>query len=461
MGPTRRRKFIQVLIGLAVLVFVAAVVAAASFFTTGGRGASAAHTPVPPPRPPTVKPGVVPVADTAETPSPGGVAAALAPVAADPNLGRLGGRVTDAITGKELWRLADDLPLVPASTNKALTAAAALLTLDRQARISTRVVAGGPNPQGPVVLVGAGDPTLSAAPAGVDTWYRGAPRISDLVEQVRRSGVTPTAVQVDTSAFSGPTMAQGWDPNDIENGDIAPIESAMIDAGRIQPTTVNSRRSKTPALDAGRELAKGLGLDPAAVTIATAPSGARQLAVVQSAPLVQRLSQMMDHSDNVMAECIAREVAAAINRPRSFAGAVDAVTNRLSAAHVDTTGAALIDSSGLSADDRLTAKTLDGVVQAAAGPDQPGLRALLDLLPIAGGSGTLADRFLDAATNLGPAGWLRAKTGSLTAINSLVGVLTDRTGRVLTFAFISNAAGPNGRNAIDALATKLWSCGCA
>ncbi|MFZ1178239.1 MAG: D-alanyl-D-alanine carboxypeptidase/D-alanyl-D-alanine-endopeptidase, partial [Mycobacterium sp.] len=408
-----------------------------------------------------VKPGLVPVSDTAETPSAAGVTAALAAVAADPNLGRLGGRITDALTGKELWQVADDLPLVPASTNKVLTSAAALLTLDRQARISTRVVAGSQNAQGPVVLVGAGDPTLSAAPPGQDTWYRGAPRISDLVEQIHRSGVTPTAVQVDTSAFSGPTLARGWDPADVDNGDIAPIESAMIDAGRIQPTTVNSRRSRTPALDAGRELAKALGLNPGAVTIATAPSGARQLAVVQSAPLVQRLSQMMDHSDNVMAECIAREVAAAINRPRSFAGAADAVTNRLSTAHVDITGAALMDSSGLSVDDRLTAKTLDGVVQAAAGPDQPALRALLDLLPIAAGSGTLGDRFLDAATNQGPAGWLRAKTGSLTAINALAGVLTDRSGRVLTFAFISNAAGANGRNAMDALATRLWSCGCA
>ncbi len=461
MGPTRWQKSTHVFVGLVVLVFVAAVAAAATFFTTGGHGASGARAPIPPPHAPTVKPGMVPVSDTAETPSPAGVAAALAAVAADPNLGRLGARITDAITGKELWQVADDVPLVPASTNKVLTAAAALLTLDRQARISTRVVAGGKNAQGPVVLVGAGDPTLSAAPPGVDTWYRGAPRISDLVEQIRRSGVTPTAVQVDTSAFSGPTMAQGWDPADVDNGDIAPIESAMIDAGRIQPTTVNSRRSRTPALDAGRELAKALGLDPAAVTIATAASGARQLAVVQSAPLIQRLSEMMEHSDNVMAECIGREVAVAINRPRSFAGTVDAVTNRLSTAHIDTTRAALVDSSGLSVDDRLTAKTLDGVLQAAAGPDQPALRALLDLLPIAAGSGTLGERFLDAATNQGPAGWLRAKTGSLTAINALVGVLTDRSGRVLTFAFLSNAAGPNGRNAMDALATKLWSCGCA
>ncbi|BBX75890.1 D-alanyl-D-alanine carboxypeptidase/D-alanyl-D-alanine-endopeptidase [Mycobacterium shinjukuense] len=461
MGPKRWRKSTHVVVGAALLASVAAVVAAAVAFTTGGHGTSGARLPVPAPRPPTLKPGVVPVADTAELPGPDGVAAALAPAAADPNLGRLGGRVTDALTGRELWRQLDDLPLVPASTNKILTATAALLTLDRQARISTRVVAGGPTTQGPVVLVGAGDPTLSAAVPGVDTWYRGAARISDLVEQIRRSGVTPTAVQVDISAFTGPTMAPGWDPADVDNGDIAPIEAAMIDAGRIQPTTVNSRRSRTPALDAGRELAKALGLDPAAVTIGSAPPGARQLAVVQSAPLIQRLSQMMNASDNVLAECIGREVAAAINRPQSFSGAVDAITSRLRTAHVDTAGAALVDASGLSVDNRLTARTLDGAMQAAAGPDQPALRPLLDLLPIAGGSGTLGERFLDAATDLGPAGWLRAKTGSLTAINSLVGVLTDRSGRVLTFAFISNEAGPNGRNAIDALATKLWFCGCA
>jgi len=163
----------------------------------------------------------------------------------------------------------------------------------------------------------------------------------------------------------------------------------------------------------------------------------------------------------VMAECIAREVAASMQRPLSFTGTVDAVTNRLNTAHIDTSGALLHDSSGLSVDDRLSAKTLDAVVQAAAGPDQPSLRPLLDLLPIAGGSGTLSDRFLDTVANTGPAGWLRAKTGSLTAINALAGVVTDRSGRVLTFALISNDAGPTGRTAIDAVATTLWSCGCA
>jgi hypothetical protein len=57
-------------------------------------------------------------------------------------------------------------------------------------------------------------------------------------------------------------------------------------------------------------------------------------------------------------------------------------------------------------------------------------------------------------------GWLRAKTGSLTKTNSLAGIVTDFNGRVLTFAFISNNAGFEGRTAIDALASKLRTCGC-
>jgi serine-type D-Ala-D-Ala carboxypeptidase/endopeptidase (penicillin-binding protein 4) len=461
MRPTQWRPSTHLIVGVGVLVIVAAVVAATALFTASGRGASGVQIPPPPPAV-TANPGIVPVAATAPVPTQSALAATLAAVVADPNLGKLGGRVTDAMTGEELWRQLDDVGLQPASTNKTLTTAAALLALDREARVTTRVVAA--DQPGTIVLVGGGDPTLSAAPPGQDTWYHGAARISDLADQVRRSGVTPTAVQVDTSLFSGPSMAPGWDPADIDGGDIAPIESVMLDAGRIQPATDQSRRSLTPALDAGRALATALGVDPQQVTIAGHPasSGARQLAAVRSAPLIQRLNEMMSVSDNVMAECIAREVAASMHRSLSFAGAVDAVTNRLNTAHIDTRSAALQDSSGLSVDDRLTAKTLDGVVQAAAGPDQPALRPLLDLLPIAGGSGTLSDRFLDATFHAaGPAGWLRAKTGSLTAINALAGVVTDRSGRVLTFALISNDAGMTGRTAIDAVATTLWSCGCA
>jgi serine-type D-Ala-D-Ala carboxypeptidase/endopeptidase (penicillin-binding protein 4) len=316
-----------------------------------------------------------------------------------------------------------------------------------------------------VVLEGGGDPTLSAAAKGVDTWYRGAARIVDLADQVRRSGVTPTVVQVDTSAFSGPTFAKGWDPADIDGGDIAPMEAVMLDGGRTQPVSVDSARSRTPALDAGRALAVALGLNPATVTVRQTPVTGRQLASVQSPPLIERLRQMMSESDNVMAESIGREVAAAVGKPQSFDGGVQAVLGQLSKAGIDTGGATLNDSSGLSVDDRLTAETLDEVIGAAAANDGLGdghdLRPLVDLLPIAGGSGTLSNRFLDTDAGRATAGLLRAKTGSLTGTNALAGFVTDGSGRVLTFSLISNDAGPTGRTAIDALAAAIASCGCS
>ena len=458
MRPTQWRRSTHVVVGVAVLLLVAAVVAAAAVLGNGN-STSDAQAVKPAPAAATASPGIVPVADSATKPTPDRLAATLAPLVADPNLGALTGRITDAVTGAQLWAQGADVPMQPASTNKVLTTAAALLALDRDARLTTRVMASGQ--PGVVVLRGGGDPTLSAAPAGQDTWYRDAARISDLADQVRRSGIFVTTVQVDISAFSGPTMAPGWDPADIDGGDIAPMEAVMLDGGRTQPVSVDSARSMTPALDAGRALAVALEVDPAKVTVLPAgtPSG-QEIASVQSPPLIERLRQMMNESDNVMAESIGREVAAEQNRPQSFDGAVQAVLGQLDKAKIDTGNARLLDSSGLSVHDRLTAETLDGVVNAAAGTD-PKLRPLLDVLPIAGGSGTLSNRYLDTDGGRAAAGYLRAKTGSLTGTNALAGIVTDASGRVLTFAFISNNAGPTGRTAIDALAAVLRSCGCS
>jgi serine-type D-Ala-D-Ala carboxypeptidase/endopeptidase (penicillin-binding protein 4) len=460
MRPTKWRRSTHVLIGVAVLLVVAGVVAAAAFVRSGEPSTSTAEAIEPQPPLVTPQPGITALADSAPKPTPDGLAATLAPFVADPNLGILTGRVTDALTGVQLWAQGAGVPMQPASTNKVLTTAAALLTLDRDATLTTTVLTDPDNP-GLVILKGGGDPTLSAVAPESPTWYRDAARISDLAQQVRAAGVAVTTVRVDTSAYSGPTMAPGWDPLDIKNGDIAPMESVMLDGGRTQPVSVDSWRSETPALDAGRALATVLGVNPATVTVLPAtPATAKQIAEVHSPPLMDRLREMMNNSDNVMAESIGREVAAALGRPQSFDDAAQAVLGQLRKAGIDTTGAVLRDASGLSVDDRLTALTLDEVVNVAAGDATPELRPLVDVLPIAGGSGTLSNRYLDTEAGKAAAGFLRAKTGSLTGTNALAGFVTDASGRVLTFSLISNNAGPSGRTAIDALAATLRSCGC-
>ncbi len=458
MRPTKWRRSTHVVIGVAVVLLVAAVVVAAALLR-GGQSSDASAIP-PAPAPATADPAIKPVSESADKPTPDKLAATLALTLADPNLGAFTGRITDAATGEQLWAQGADVPMQPASVTKVLTTAAALHGLDRDARLTTTVLASDRRP-GVVVLKGGGDPTLSAAPRGQDTWYHDAARISDLADQVLRSGTKVTAVQVDVSIFSGPAMAPGWDPLDIDGGDIAPMEAVMLDGGRTQPVSVESTRSRTPALDAGRALAVALRVDPAAVSVLPTAFDGNQIASVQSPPLLERLRDMMNNSDNVMAESIGREVAAAQGKPQSFEASARAVLAELDAAEIDTGGAHLMDCSGLSVDDRLTAETLDETVNAAAGSTQPKLRPLVDLLPIAGGSGTLSNRFLDTDAGRASAGWLRAKTGSLTGTNSLVGFVTDASGRVLTFALLSNNAGPTGRTAIDAFAATLRSCGCS
>lgn len=461
---SRARTFLA---GIVLLLVVAAAVAV----TVGQRGGSSAAMGAPstvtspPPSPVRATPGVRPLSPAAPAPSAAVLGAALGPLAANPALGTLTGRVTDTSTGAVLWDSGAQLPQVPASTMKVLTTAAALFTLKLDDRVSTRVVA--TDVPGQVVLVGGGDPTLSAQPAGSPTYYPGAPRLDDLVAQVRAVAAPVTSVLVDTTRWSGPALARGWFSVDVAGGYSAPVEPLMLDGARRDPLVENSPRSGTPALDAGRVFAQRLGLEPAAVSAGTAPAGARALAQVRSAPLSTRIEAMFLTSDNLQAEALGREVALARGQEPSFAGGAAAVSQTLAEHGVDVSGLAAQDASGLSVDNRVPARILSDLLVAAAGggPLSSTLRPLLAWLPVAGATGTLADRY-GVNGSSGPAsragaGWVRAKTGTLTGVSSLAGVVTDTDGRVLGFVLMSSGAPPvDTRPALDAIASLLRSFGC-
>lgn len=461
----RRARWIWLGAALTVLlVAVAAVLVVLRPWTPEFRHGGLTVEAVPTPQP--VDPQLDPAGATAPKPSQAGIAAALAPVVTSPDLGVFAARITDAASGTVLWSQTPDQPMIPSSTAKVMTTAAALLTLPAEHRLVTKVVTG--STPGEIVLVGGGDPTLTAAADGKG-YFTDAPKLADLVTQIRAAGRKVDTVLVDTSAYTGPTMAPGWDPVDIGDGSIAPMEPVMLDAGRLDPSQDYSPRTATPALDTGRRLATDLGLDPAAVRLGQAPAGATEVARVQSAPLRTRLHDMMIHSDNVLAEAVGRELAVLLGREASFAGATAAITDTLRTAKFDVTGLVLADSSGLSVDDRVPPRLLDGILAIAARPETTGpendprtatLAPMLDDLPVAGGTGTLAVRYVDR--NREGAGWVRAKTGTLTVASALVGYVLDRDGRVLTFALMSNERPPEvSRPALDAVATALRNCGCS
>lgn len=385
----------------------------------------------------------------------------------DRRLGQLVGSVRDVSSGDVVWEKDASVGVRPASTTKVLTAAAALLTFGLDDRVSTDVfvVDGGQT----VVLVGGGDVGLSGE------------QLDDLAGQVRAAGVQPERVVVDASVWSQQSWLEKWGQENIAEGFIAPIEPAMLYGARVGAPTGDVPRSDSPSMDVAREFASRLGvgeidvdwdgavLSAAQGDTAAAETGqtsktskgdkgdaqqvnvARKVASVQSARLVDRVREMMLHSDNVLAESLGRQVAAArgVEAPDAAAAGA-AVLATLSEAGFDVQGVHLDDCSGMSDDDRIPASVLSSVL-AGAGSDAR-VRLLPDLLPVAHGSGTLASRF----DGLDGAGWVRAKTGTLTTTSGLAGVVTADSGRVYSFGFVSNESEVlPARAALDELASVL------
>jgi len=382
-------------------------------------------------------------------PAPTGVAAMLRRPLADPHLGNhVLAEVRDVSTGSVLFAQGGTMPAAPASTAKLATAIAALSVYQPTDTFTTQVVAGAQ--PGTVVLVGGGDPTLTAAAPGHDGAYAGSARISNLARQLH--GVRH--VQVDDGRFTGAGVSPYWAPEDVPSDYAAPITAAMVDGGRDTPTA--RIRSTEPDLAAGRALAAALHLPASAVSRGAAPAHAPMLASVQSAPVATLVTQMLLESDNVIAECLARQVALAEHQPASFAGATAGVRLALQKLGVSL-GTGMVDGSGLAARDRLTPDTLTRVLLVA------GQRTdVLDMLPVAAWSGTLADRYLGSSG----AGVVRAKTGTLTSVSTLAGLVQDKGGRLLAFALMADRVGPSvadtdaAEAALDRVASTLASCGC-
>lgn len=388
----------------------------------------------------------------APEPAPAAVRATLAGPVTAPGLGpRLRAEVLDAGAGTVLYDRGGTAPAPPASTAKLLTAAALLAVHRASDRITTRVVAGS---GGALVLVGGGDPTLTGAPNGKPGAYPQAARLSDLAAQLK--GRKPSQIVVDDALFTGPSISPAWAPEDVPSDYGAAITAVLTDGGRASPDA--AIRSAAPDLAAGHELAALLGRPSLPVVRGSAPAGAATLASVESAPYSVLIEQMLEESDNVIAECLARQVALAEHRPASFTGSAAAIRTVLAGLGVDP-GAGMVDGSGLAVRDRLSTATLARVLRLVVRDTR--LHALLAGLPVAAWAGTLDTRYLGGAARSG-AGVVRAKTGTLTGVSSLAGLVHDRSGRLLIFALIADRAPstPAADSALDLIAARLAGCGC-
>lgn len=406
-----------------------------------------------------------PVAEPDDAPGrvlPGKVRKTVASFLADADLGRHVVAVFGSLDGPETYVTAGEGLATPASTTKLLTAAAALEVLGPDHVFATTVVGQGRR----VVLVGGGDPLLDRSPAD-STW----PDRADVAtlarttaRALREQGRGRVSLGYDDSLFSGPADNPAWPDDYVPDGVVSPITALWVDEGR---DANGLSRTADPSAAAAQEFAAVLGRSGITVTGSPTPVSARpggaELARVESATLAQIVERVVGVSDNEAAEVLARHVGLAVSGKGSFRAGAAAVLSTLEDLGVRTAGAEVYDGSGLSRENLLPADTLVDVLRLAASPDQPDLRTVLTGLPVAGFTGSLEFRVGDGSAQT--RGRVRAKTGTLSGVTGLAGVVTEKGGSDLAFAVLADRVALvdtlGARAALDDLAAALAACRCS
>lgn len=338
-----------------------------------------------------------------------------------------GAYVVDLGTGQALFANRENLPLAPASNEKLFVTSAALLRFGATGTLSTQLrsapgaaVDAGGVLRGDVYLVGGGDPTL------------GDPGLQSLADQLAADRVVRItgAVIGDESLFD--TLRGGPDSAFGPDFDLGGWLSALSwHHGRATPGG--------PALAAATRLAALLkqrdivyGRRPRAGTL-TAPAGVAQvaapLATLPSPAMGDLISATNVPSENFYAEMLTKALGAHFGAGGTTAAGLAVARDQLAAFGVHPR---MFDGSGLSRDDRTTAREVVRLLTRMDGQDTAA--SWTASLPVAGRTGTLRKRMRATAA----AGRCAAKTGTLIGVSALSGYCTTTGGVRVAFSLVEN-----------------------
>ncbi len=403
---------------------------------------------------------------TTTPPTTAGIAAALAGPLSSAALGPTTSvAVYDARTGQLIYDKSANVPATPASTNKLLGAAAVLTAYGADHRLETKVVTGSTPTE--LVLVGGGDPLLRSGKPGSSE--PAAASLAELADKTAAAllatgGEVPVggitySLAFDNDLFSGPLSSPTWPTTYVQEGIVSRITALIADGGFVgginsDPSLATTKRFAQLLKDRGVKVkgSPGRVLAPAQETLVSS---------VESLPMSALVQQSLEKSDNTTAEMLGHLAGAKLAREGSFNGGVRAVTQVLTDLGIDPSGLQLFDASGLSRDNVIPAAILGQLLNSMATNANADLWAGTYGMPVAGFTGSLDDRFVGAGTKPGR-GQVRAKTGTLTGVVTLAGLVTDVDGDLLSFAFMAPQTPDllGSEVAWDQAAAALATCGC-
>jgi D-alanyl-D-alanine carboxypeptidase/D-alanyl-D-alanine-endopeptidase (penicillin-binding protein 4) len=327
----------------------------------------------------------------------------------------------DLTSGQVVYEANSSRALAPASAEKLAVSFAALRLLGPGYRFRTEIAGEGELDgrvwRGDLFLVGYGDPTLAMAD------------LDALARDVKAWGIRRVTGRIvgDETHFDATRTAPGWSPWFLG------VESPPLSA--LSVDEVDVRGANESAAAAARAFASALvrrGVAVAGRAVAgRMPTEAFPLAQDLSEPLAEIVQHMNRDSDNFVSEMLLKELGAAAARDGSTAAGGEVVRETLVEAGVPVGGVRIVDGSGLSRLDRLTAKALVAILRAGAA-DTEIRDAFVTSLAVAGISGTLKKRLVRRPTR----GRVIAKTGTTSQASALAGFVRRR----YVFAILQNGS---------------------
>jgi D-alanyl-D-alanine carboxypeptidase/D-alanyl-D-alanine-endopeptidase (penicillin-binding protein 4) len=341
------------------------------------------------------------------------------------------------LTAKEyVYQLRPDTLRLPASNEKLITSSTALARWTATYRFSTQVFVD-PAPdaegvvRGNVYVRGLGDPTFSTESFADRHWGMETGDVQDLVRALRKLGVTRVTgrVMADEGYFDALRRVSNWRPSmSAYCGPLSALtlnESSASDGAYVADPALTAATSLTRRLrKAGIRVAHG-------PTRGVAPVTATLAGTERSAPLSRVLAKMNKPSDNFIAEELLKGLGAGFGAGGTTTAGAGVAKAYLQSIGIDT-GFRVRDGSGLSYQDRLSARAVLKILGEMARRDDFGV--FYRSLAVAGVDGTLAHRMRGTAA----AGNVHAKTGTLNDASSLSGYVTAANGHALTFSMLMN-----------------------
>ncbi len=321
--------------------------------------------------------------------------------------------IADLKTGKVRAAHNIETPLVPASIMKCVTTATLLNEVGADWRFLTPVSITGSISngvlEGNLVIKGSGDPTIGSThePPSADF-------IKEIVDALKSKGVSEIAgkIVIDCSLWEGPAQNPQW-----ATGDLSQSYGTGTHAFNYRDNASGKTAIKNPQAQFENRLKSAL--TAAGIRVGGKDISSKkhtQLGEHRSAPVDEIMRSCMMRSDNQFAEALFRTAAVADGGKGSFEGGASTVSSHWRLRGAPMKGVWIVDGSGLSRANRVTARFMGAVLRKMASNPY-----YASFFPLAGQEGTLK-KFL-AGTPLDS--YVALKTGSMNGIQCYAGYKLD------------------------------------